>query len=39
MCCVSGSGDTVAMHVHIGGESIECFVEVVHLNHYAEANH
>ena len=28
-----------AMYVHVGGESVESFVEVVHLNHYAEAYH
>jgi hypothetical protein len=25
-------------HVHVGRERIESFVEVIHLNHYAEAN-
>jgi len=26
-------------HVHIGGECVESFIKVIHLNHYAEANH
>ena len=27
------------MYLHVGGESVKSFVEVVHLNHYAETNH
>lgn len=26
-------------HVHVGRECIESFVEIVHLNNHAEANH
>lgn len=26
-------------HVHVSRERIESLVEVIHLNHYAEANH
>jgi hypothetical protein len=26
-------------NVHVGGESVEGFIEVIHLDHYAEGDH
>ena len=39
MCGQRYGEEAEVAYVHVGGEGIESFVEVIHLNHYTEANH